>query len=97
MLVDCGDCVMRDRACGDCVVSVLLGVPEPASHAPASRPVAVDHGHSGMPLQQDERDAMAALADGGLIPHLRLVNRNESDSTPDRVAAPRKARVRRIG
>ena len=25
MIIDCDDCVMRDLACGDCVVSVLLG------------------------------------------------------------------------
>ncbi len=28
MLIDCNTCVMRDRACGDCVVPVLLGLPE---------------------------------------------------------------------
>jgi hypothetical protein len=27
MIIDCDDCTMRDRACGDCVVSVLLGAP----------------------------------------------------------------------
>lgn len=26
--VDCGTCAVRDVACGDCVVSVLLGMPE---------------------------------------------------------------------
>ena len=25
MVVDCDSCVMRDRACGDCVVTLLLG------------------------------------------------------------------------
>ena len=25
MLIDCGSCVVRGDACGDCVVSVLLG------------------------------------------------------------------------
>ena len=25
MIIDCDDCVMRDLACSDCVVSVLLG------------------------------------------------------------------------
>jgi len=25
MLVDCQSCVMRDLACGDCVVSLLIG------------------------------------------------------------------------
>jgi len=27
MIIDCDTCVMRDLACGDCVVSVLLGPP----------------------------------------------------------------------
>lgn len=27
MIVDCGRCEVRGAACGDCVISVLLGVP----------------------------------------------------------------------
>ena len=27
MLIDCDGCAVRDLACGDCVVSVLLGAP----------------------------------------------------------------------
>jgi hypothetical protein len=27
MLIDCETCVARDRACGDCVITVLLGAP----------------------------------------------------------------------
>jgi hypothetical protein len=27
MLIDCDGCAMRDLACGDCVVTVLLGGP----------------------------------------------------------------------
>lgn len=27
MIIDCDTCVVRGLACGDCVVSVLLGVP----------------------------------------------------------------------
>ncbi len=27
MLIDCGTCAVRDVACSDCVVSVLLGSP----------------------------------------------------------------------
>ena len=27
MVIDCDTCVVRGLACGDCVVSVLLGVP----------------------------------------------------------------------
>jgi hypothetical protein len=28
MIIDCDDCAVRGAACQDCVVSVLLGVPE---------------------------------------------------------------------
>jgi hypothetical protein len=52
MIVDCEGCVMRDLACGDCVVTFLLGPPERLGAA--------------------EQVALAALADGGLVPPLRL-------------------------
>lgn len=64
--MDCGRCVVRGGACSDCVISVLLGMPE-------DRPVAVD-------LVADERTALAALAESGLLPPLRLV---ESTRAPD--------------
>ncbi len=28
VVIDCDDCAVRGSGCGDCVVSVLLGVPE---------------------------------------------------------------------
>lgn len=28
VVIDCDDCAVRGPACGDCVVSVLLGVPQ---------------------------------------------------------------------
>lgn len=52
MIVDCEGCVMRDIACGDCVVTFLLGPPEGIGSA--------------------EQVALAALADGGLVPPLRM-------------------------
>ncbi len=60
MIIDCEQCTAAPVACGDCVVSVLLGMPglsEPA-----------------VPLIDDEHlAAVSALADSGLIPPLRLV------------------------
>lgn len=53
--VDCDTCVARGPACGDCVISVLLG-----------QPGTVD-------LDTDERAALSALADSGMVPPLRLV------------------------
>jgi hypothetical protein len=59
--VDCGRCTVRGRACSDCVISVLLGTP-------SDRPVSVD-------LVEEEQAALAALAESGLVPPLRLVER----------------------
>ena len=56
MLIDCDACAVRGPACGDCVVTVLLGAPP-----------------EGVELDAAERRALDALADGGLIPRLRLV------------------------
>jgi hypothetical protein len=56
MIIDCDSCAVRDVACGDCVVTVLLGMP--------SGVVEVDDA---------EQAALGVLAEGGLVPPLRLV------------------------
>ena len=56
MVIDCEGCTAKGPACGDCVVTVLLGAPP-----------------DGVELDETERRALAALADGGLVPPLRLV------------------------
>jgi hypothetical protein len=54
VVIDCDTCLARSaEACGDCVVSVLLGGP------PA--------------MYDDERAALDALAQSGLVPPPRLV------------------------
>lgn len=58
--VDCNDCAVRGSGCSDCVISVLLGVPDGLG--------------TSVDLAGDERRALAALAGGGLVPPLRLVN-----------------------
>ncbi|MFL6128079.1 MAG: hypothetical protein ACJ73E_03330 [Mycobacteriales bacterium] len=55
MVIDCEGCTAKGPACGDCVVTVLLGAPP-----------------DGVQLDETERRALAALADGGLVPPLRL-------------------------
>lgn len=60
MIIDCDTCVMRDLACGDCVVSVLLG---PAGALTAG-------------FDAEERAALDVLADSGLVPPLRLIPRS---------------------
>lgn len=57
MIIDCDTCAMRDLACGDCVVSVLLGPP----------------GAMSAGFDSEERAALEVLADCGLVPPLRLV------------------------
>jgi hypothetical protein len=54
MIIDCDSCQMRDVACDDCVVTVLLAAPRLRE------------------LADDEAGALAALADGGLVPPLRM-------------------------
>lgn len=56
MNIDCDGCEARGPACGDCVVTVLLGAPP-----------------EGVELDDAERRAIEALAEGGLVPPLRLI------------------------
>jgi hypothetical protein len=68
MIIDCDTCQVRGIACGDCVIGVLMGAPEPAADG--------DDQPSGAPIMQfdaPERRALAVLADQGLVPRLRLV------------------------
>jgi hypothetical protein len=68
MIVDCDSCEVRGAACGECVIGVLLGVPEV--------PKAGQDTPSGAPqvqLAAAERRALDVLADQGLIPRLRVV------------------------
>jgi hypothetical protein len=67
VIVDCETCVVRGPACGDCVVTFLLGPPDW---------LAVD----GLP--HEEAAALAVLADSGLVPPLRLVAPLTDDGSP---------------
>lgn len=58
MLIDCETCSVREIACSDCVVSVLLGAP----------------GEGGSTLDSAERAAIGVLARSGLVPPLQLVS-----------------------
>ena len=58
MIIDCGSCVVAQIACGDCVVSVMLGAPE---------------GFGAAEVPESHLAAVEALAAGGLVPPLRLV------------------------
>ena len=57
MVIDCDSCPVAGLACHDCLVSVLLGVPDPRDI-----PVPIDVEHAR---------AIGVLADCGLVPPLR--------------------------
>ena len=55
MIIDCATCTMRDLACSDCVVSVLLTISERPSNE----------------ISNAEVSAISALSQKGLVPPLR--------------------------
>ena len=60
MLIDCDTCLAKDIECNDCVVTVLFseGLFE----------------EGPIDLDQDEAEALSALAEVGLVPQLRLIS-----------------------
>lgn len=60
MLIDCDACVMKGPGCQDCVVTVVLGFAAERS--------------GGLRIDDDEKAALDALAESGLVPPLRLVH-----------------------
>lgn len=85
MLIDCDSCTVRGAGCADCVVTVLLGAPPaerdtgpvllPVPAVPAARRPGTDAAapRPGVVVDLDdvERRAVRALAEGGLVPPLR--------------------------
>lgn len=64
MLIDCDDCVMQHTtACDDCIVTVLLETGAPRR----------------LELDDQESEAVANLAEAGLVPELRLLRRTGND------------------
>jgi hypothetical protein len=80
MIVDCDFCAVRGAACGDCVITVLLGEP------PGARPATVR-------LDDTERRALDALAGAGMVPRLRLVPVAPPGSSHNRRNVARRPRV----
>jgi hypothetical protein len=63
MIINCDSCVMREIACGDCVVSVLLNIkPAPGKNAE---------------LTNKDKAAINLLATAGLVPPLRFEAKNQ--------------------
>lgn len=77
MIIDCDRCEVRNIACGDCVIGTLLRTPEedrPVPYLPVDMAVPARR-EEPLELAEPERRALEVLADQGLIPHLRLVQR----------------------
>lgn len=69
MIIDCDRCLMRDIACKECVVSVLINPAEPIS-TPQTQQVGVD---------QEEARIIDLLASRGMIPPLRYAQNSKLD------------------
>ncbi len=59
MIIDCDTCLARDVSCDDCVINVLLSSP----------PLTATE------LDEEEFAALGSLAQVGLVPPLRLVQK----------------------
>ncbi|SDJ13514.1 hypothetical protein SAMN05444157_1916 [Frankineae bacterium MT45] len=94
MLIDCRTCSIRATGCADCVITVLLASP------PIDAEFEPDLAGSVAVVEFDpqEHSALAALADGGLIPPLRM-SRDEEDglASPEPDVSRRAARGNRQG
>ncbi|WP_061965523.1 hypothetical protein [Demequina aurantiaca] len=78
MIIDCDTCEVRDKACGDCVVSFLT--------IPVRAGAAAPRDTHGVWMDAEQEAAVEALVAGGLVPPLRLVHSAEPRSLPPRVA-----------
>ncbi len=89
MLIDCDTCTARGTGCADCVVTVLLGAPPgwgspdpvvvPMPARARNDDVAAPAPGVLVELDEVERRAVRALADGGLVPPLRHRSDGEGD------------------
>lgn len=88
MVIDCDTCAVRGLACGDCVISVLLG--HPGMPAPLVAGEDVPGPGTVLEIGMDEHRALDVLADAGLVPHLRLVP-SHGDATASGTSLGRRA------
>jgi hypothetical protein len=91
MIIDCDTCEVRDKACGDCIVSFLT-IPVRAVAKPSDERregVTRDVGRREILMDADQQAAVDALVAGGLVPPLRLVPNGVPQDAP---RAPRRER-----
>lgn len=73
MLIDCDRCQMRDIACADCVVGVLMSAEHAGGDAAHTNGApGKEIGAPGKEIGEPERRALRTLAAAGLVPPLRL-------------------------
>ena len=75
MIIDCDNCLVRDIACGDCVVTVLIGSPRSANES-------ISSGENR--LTEDETRVIDLLASRGMIPPLRFADTEDSQAQSTR-------------
>ena len=63
MVIDCGRCELRERACGECLVTVLADTGDDGNHTRSAPSFA---------LGAEELRALGALAAAGMVPPLRF-------------------------
>jgi hypothetical protein len=66
MVIDCGRCELRERACGDCLVTALAG---PGQEDRPGRP---ERPGGRLALGAQELQALSALAAAGMVSPLRF-------------------------
>lgn len=73
--VDCSTCPAKPRACGDCSVGFLLGpvVVAASSAAPPAPGAGGGSGSASVAAEPGLSDAIAAFANEGMLPRLRVV------------------------
>jgi hypothetical protein len=87
MIIDCDTCVVRDVACDDCVISVLLSSPRLEQPPPTEAASYVEshfdcvESDNAIEFNSEEERAVVALAAFGLVPPLRLVD-SQSGQAP---------------
>ncbi len=83
MLIECEGCAVRGLACGDCVVTLLLGSApgrggQTDERAESAAPGVLVRPEVPVDLDQADRRALRVLADAGLVPRLRHEPRRQA-------------------
>ena len=71
MIIDCDSCIVREIACHDCVVSVIL-----ASGAKSQN--SIDSGEQANSIDDEEKSVLALLSSRGMVPPLRFSENSQS-------------------